>query len=108
MPAPYNYSYSDGDQWYQWSPDSKWFLVSFGPKEDVMWLEVGLVEASGNGKIRNLTESGYFDINPKWAMDGKTMIWGTTRKSDKAENNYGFSMDVYSMFFTKKAFDRFN
>ena len=108
MPAPYNYSYSDGDQWYQWSPDSKWFLVSFGPKEDVMWLEVGLVEASGKGKIRNLTESGYFDVNPKWAMDGKTMIWGSTRRSDKAENNYGFSMDVYSMFFTKEAFDRFN
>lgn len=26
MDAKYNYSYSDGDQWFQWSPDSKWIL----------------------------------------------------------------------------------
>ncbi len=108
MPAQYNYSYSDGDQWYQWSPDSKWFLVNFGPKEDVMTPEVGLVEASGNGHIRNLTESGYTDYKPKWARDGKSMIWGSTRESDKGENNWGSSLDVYSIFFTKEAFDRFN
>lgn len=108
MAAENNYSYSDGDQWYQWSPDSKWFLVSFGPKEDVQWFEAGLVEASGQGKIRNLTESGYYDYLPKWTMDGKVMIWGSTRDSEKGENNYGFNMDVFSMFFTKEAFDRFN
>jgi len=31
MPADRNYSYADGDQYYQWSPDGKWFLVQFGP-----------------------------------------------------------------------------
>ncbi len=24
-----SYSYADGDQWYEWSPDSKWFLVDY-------------------------------------------------------------------------------
>ena len=24
-----NYSYEDGDQWFDWSPDGKWFLVTF-------------------------------------------------------------------------------
>ena len=26
MDGKYQYSYSDGDQWFQWSPDSKWIL----------------------------------------------------------------------------------
>ena len=26
MDGKYEYSYSDGDQWYQWSPDGKWIL----------------------------------------------------------------------------------
>ena len=29
LDGKYNYSYSDGDQEYQWSPDSKWFLVRY-------------------------------------------------------------------------------
>ncbi|MEM9685519.1 MAG: S41 family peptidase [Bacteroidota bacterium] len=108
MPEEYNYSYSDGDQWYQWSPDSKWFLVSFGPKERIFWGEVGLVEASGTGKIRNLTLSGYADFAPKWAMDGKMMIWGSTREGTRTENGFINNADVFGMFFTQEAFDRYN
>ena len=29
MDGNYEYSYSDGDQWYQWSPDSKWILSDY-------------------------------------------------------------------------------
>ena len=29
MDVKYEYSYSDGDQWYQWSPDSKWILTNY-------------------------------------------------------------------------------
>ena len=29
LDGKYNYSYSDGDQQYQWSPDSKWFLAKY-------------------------------------------------------------------------------
>ncbi len=31
LDGKYNYSYSDGDQWYQWSPDGKRFLVQYSP-----------------------------------------------------------------------------
>ena len=108
MPAEYNYSYSDGDQWYQWSPDSKWFLVSFGSKDRIFWPEVGLVEATGSGKIRNLTQSGYNDYVPKWAMDGKMMFWGSDRQGNRTENGFISNSDVFAMFFTQEAFDRFN
>ncbi|MGB5821190.1 MAG: S41 family peptidase, partial [Saonia sp.] len=108
MPAEYNYSYSDGDQWYQWSPDSKWLLVSFGPKERIFWGEVGLVEASGSGTIRNLTQSGYSDFIPKWSSDGKMMIWGSNRQGTRTENGFVNSSDVFGMFFTQEAYDRYN
>ena len=29
LDGKYNYSYADGDQYYQWSPDSKWFLAKY-------------------------------------------------------------------------------
>ena len=34
--ADKNYSYADGDQYYQWSPDSKWFLLTFGLPDRIM------------------------------------------------------------------------
>lgn len=108
LPAEHNYSYSDGDQWYQWSPDSKWFLVKYGPKERMFWPEVGLIEASGNGTLRNLTQSGYMDFGGKWAMDGKMVIWLSTRQGNRTENGFIGEGDVFGMYFTQEAFDRSN
>ena len=79
LPGDLNYSYADGDQYYTWSPDSKWLLVHFAPRERMFVPEVGLVAADGSSEVRNLTQSGYDDALPKWALDGKMMIWGTTR-----------------------------
>lgn len=107
LPAEHNYSYADGDQWYRWSPDSKWFLVSYWQKNHMFTPEVGLIEASGTGTLRNLTQSGYEDYEPKWEMDGKMMIWASTRQGNRTENGFTNSGDVFAMFFTLEAFDRF-
>lgn len=108
LPPEYNYSYSDGDQYYTWAPDSKWLLVRFGPKENIFQSEIGLVSASGDGEVRNLTKSGYDEVQPKWSMGGKAMIYGSTREANKSEQGRTNSGDVYAMFFTKAAFDEFN
>ena len=71
MDGKYEYSYSDGDQWYQWSPDSKWILTNYIGIGGWNNKDVALVNASGNGEIHNLTESGYSDGNAKWVLDGK-------------------------------------
>ncbi len=107
MPADRNYSYSDGDQYYQWSPDGKWFLVQFGYPERVFNPQVGLVSSDGKGEIRNLSLSGYSNISPKWAMEGAMMIWGSDREGTRQQSGDTFSGDVYAMFFSKAAFDRF-
>ncbi|MBL8124093.1 MAG: PD40 domain-containing protein [Pyrinomonadaceae bacterium] len=106
LPADKNYSYADGDQYYTWSPDSKWLLVSFGPPQRIFTPEVGIVSADGSGEVRNLTQSGYDDVAPKWAMDGKMMIWGSSREGTLAQGGGATSGDVFGMYFTKAAYDR--
>ncbi|HCT31214.1 MAG TPA: peptidase S41 [Bacteroidales bacterium] len=107
LDGKYNYSYSDGDQYYQWSPDSKWFAVNFN--EHSLWIdsEVGLVNADGSGKFENLTKSGYADNNPKWMMGGKAIIWFNDRMGMRSHGSWGSQYDVYGMFLTQEAFDEF-
>lgn len=106
LPADKNYSYVDGDQYYQWSPDGKWFLVQFGIVR-MFTPQVGLISSDGKGQLNNITNSGYDCFSPKWMMDGKMMIYGFTRNGDRAQAGYPSSYDVYGMFFTKDAFDRY-
>jgi tricorn protease len=101
-----NYSYADGDQYFQWSPDSKWFLVQFGLPERVMGPEIGLIAADGKGELHNLTQSGYDDFGPKWAMGGKMMIWGSDREGTRQQGGGLTSGDVFAMYFSKALFDR--
>lgn len=106
MTGDKNYSYSDGDQHYAWSPDSKWFLVEFlQPKQ---WItQAGLVSAEGGKEIVNLTQSGYNNALPRWAGDGAMMVWFSDRDGMKNDASWGGELDVYGMFFTAEAFDKY-
>jgi tricorn protease len=107
LPGDRNYSYSDGDQWFQWSPDGKWLLVNF--LSDGRWsAEVGLVPAEGEEKLVNLTKSGYEDQIPRFNQDGTMMYWATDRQGMRRHSGDGSQDDVYAMFLTEKAWDRFN
>lgn len=106
LSADKNYSYADGDQYYQWSPDGKWFLVQYGPPERVQTPEVGLVAADGKSAPINLTLSGYDDVYPKWTLGGKMMIWGSDRDGARQQAGYAVTADVFGMFFSKEAYDR--
>jgi len=106
LDGKWNYSYSDGDQWYQWSPDGKWFLVSYSPY-NLFSGDVALIDAQGNQQITNLTQSGYSDNAPKWMMNGKMMIWFTDRQGMRSHGSWGAQYDVYGMFFDKEAFEQF-
>lgn len=107
LDGKYNYSYSDGDQYYQWSPDSKWFLVKYISIGGWNNTDIALVKADGSGDITNLTESGYSDQAPKWVLDGKAMIWSTDRAGYRSHGSWGAERDVYIMFFDGEAYDKF-
>ncbi len=97
----------EGDQYFQWSPDSKWILFDYSVPGFAPG-EIGLVRADGKGSVGNLTQSGFRDARAKWIMGGKAMLWFSNRDGLKAvAQSGGGQMDVYAMFFTKDAWDRF-
>ena len=103
----YNYSYSDGDQWYQWSPDSKWFLVKYIAVGGWHNPDIALVKADGSKEMTNLTESGYSNESPYFTMDGKAMLWASDRAGYRSHGSWGAHNDAYIMFFNREAYDKF-
>lgn len=101
------YSRRDNDQHFRWSPDGKWLLVQFnepGSGND----EIGIVSSDGHGRLINLTNSGFNDSQPKWAMDGRMICWLSDR--DGLRSYAGSSTrqsDVYALLLTPDAWDIF-
>jgi Tol biopolymer transport system component/C-terminal processing protease CtpA/Prc len=106
LPGDRNYSYADGDQWYQWSPDGKSFAVQF--LSPTRWSsEVGIVDAAGGKPVFNVSRSGYEDEMPKWARKGEVLIWATDRYGTRQHAGNPREQDVFAAFLTKKAWERF-
>lgn len=101
-----NYSYADGDQYYTWAPDSKYLLVSYSPNM-LFHNDIGLIKADGSEEIVNLTNSGYNDYNAKWSLKGNAMIWESDRNGYRSHGSWGSHRDVYAMFFTEDAYNKF-
>lgn len=96
----------DGDQYYTWSPDSKWLLATYRPT--MANSEVVLLDATGAQKMKNLTKSGYGDNSATWVNGGKQMLWFSNRDGMRSYATSGRSQDdVYSLFFDQEAWDKF-
>lgn len=106
LPEGLNYSYSDGDQYFTWSPDSKYLLAQSTEGGGWFQNEVVLIKDDDSGKRTNLTESGFSDELPQWGMDGKMMYW-LTDKDGMKNLSRGSQSDIYAMFFDQKTWDRF-
>jgi len=105
LPGDVNYSYSDGDQWFEWSPDGKWFAVQY--LSPGRWSrEAGLVSASGSGEVFNLSRSGYEDVRPRFARKGEVVYWATDRHGARTHAGSPRELDVFAAFLTSAAWDR--
>jgi len=99
--------FGGGGQHVLWSPDSKWLLFDYSIP-GIAPGEVGLVRADGKSTPANLTLSGFNDDRAKWILDGKAMLWFSNRDGLESVAQGGSAQrDVYAMFFTKEAWDRF-
>lgn len=107
MDGKFVYSYSDGDIDFTWSPDSKWLLSSYIGVGGWNNSDIALVNASGNGEIHNLTESGYNESNAKWVLDGKAMLFCSDRAGYRSHGSWGAEYDAYLMFFDLEAYERY-
>lgn len=107
MNGKYQYSYSDGDQTFSWSPDGKWLLSEYIGTGGWNNKDIALVKADGSGEIHNVTNSGYSEGNPRWVLDGKAMIFQSDRAGYRSHGSWGSESDVYITFFDRDAYDRF-
>jgi len=105
LPAEYNYSYSDGDLSYSWSPDSKWILAEYLPYD--RWnSDIALISADGS-EVHNLSQSGYSTYRPKWIMEGAAVMWFSDRHGMRSHGSHGSQSDAYAIFLTEEAYDQF-
>jgi len=101
------YHMQDGDQYFTWSPDSRWILANV--KSTMVNGEVTLLDAEGKKPMTNLTKSGYNDYAANWVNGGKQILWFSNRHGMKDHASSGGSQaDVYTMFLTREAWDQFN
>jgi tricorn protease len=101
-----NFSYSDGDQSFAWSPDSKWLVLSYMGVFRHPYNDIGLISAQG-GEIINLTHSGYMDDGAHFAMNGHAILFSSDRFGMRSHASWGSQNDVFAIFTNQEALDKF-
>lgn len=107
LDAKFNYSYTDGDINFEWSPDSRWLLIDYIGIGGWNNTDIALVKADGS-EVVDLTESGYSDSAPKWALDGKAITYSTGRYGMRSHGSWGNTSDIMLMVLDGDAWDAFN
>ncbi|MCM1348138.1 MAG: S41 family peptidase [Firmicutes bacterium] len=107
LSGEYNYSYTDGDIDFTWSPDSKWLLVNYIGQGGWNNSDIALVAADGT-QVVDLTESGYSDSQPRWAMGGRAITYSTGKYGMKSHGSWGNQDDIMFMALDPEAWDEFN
>ena len=105
---------TDGSKWYhqdggfdfEWSPDGKWFVLSYIANKRDPYTDQGIVSAEG-GEIHAITQSGYMSGRPRWVMDGKAILFESERYGMRSHASWGSQMDVFLAFLTQDAYDRY-
>lgn len=105
LDGKYNYSYTDGDVGFMWSPDSRNLLVDYIGVGGWNNKDIAMVSADGT-KVVNLTESGYTDYDPRWALDGEAITWRSDRYGMRSHGSWGAEDDIMFMALTPKAYDK--
>ena len=104
VPADRNYSYTDGDIAFEWSPDGRW--LAFTMMETGRWIGgIGVVDLE-SGEIVNVTRSGYEEGDPHWNRDGTVLTFSSDRHGRRNHASWGSESDVLGLYLTEAAFDR--
>ncbi len=106
LPAGRNYSYSDGDWGFEWSPDSK-YIITDDQEGSWQYGNLAMIKADGTGGLEKPIRSGFGQNNIKWALDGKVITWVNERLGRKSMANQGSKeLDIYAGFLDQDSYDR--
>ncbi len=90
----------------QWSPDSRMLLIENTQATHQPYGDIAVIDVA-TGELHKITDSGYFDAQPHWAMDGKAIIFLSERYGMRNHASWGSMYDVMLAFLTKDAYDRY-
>lgn len=108
LPKGHNFSYSDGDWEFTWSPDSKWIVTEDQQGYFSAASNAALIPVDGKGDFIYPVQSGFGENSNKWAADGKVLTWLSSREGRKSLANQGsHEVDIYGVFFDQDTYDRF-
>lgn len=92
---------------FRWSPDSKWIVFELTPKKHDPYTDIAIINVE-TAEITNITQSGYFDGNPRWALDGNAIIFESERYGMRNHASWGSESDVLIVFLNQKALNDFS
>ncbi|MCH2183472.1 MAG: S41 family peptidase [Mariniblastus sp.] len=103
----HNYSYSDGDIAFAWSPDSKWLIADYAPRDRLFITNIGIFPADGSAPPVDISRSGYMDTVPGWGRSGDVVYWASSRYGQRDHGSWGREFDIVATFLTQDAYDKF-
>ena len=96
----------DGGYDYKWSPDGKWILTQGVLHHHDPYYDVFLVNTD-DASIIPITETGYFDESPAFALDGNAVIFISDRYGMRNHASWGSLSDVMITFLNEEAYDKY-
>ena len=102
-----HYRNDDNSFEYEWSPDGKWFAISFISNMHDPYSDVGIVSSNGEMKIYNITNSAYITSYPKWTLDGNAITFVSNRYGMRSHASWGSQDDAFIAFMNQEAYDKF-
>jgi len=108
FPAPLNYSYSDGDISFAWSPNSHWITADYSPRGYYFYTDIGIAPADGSAPPHDISMNGYQDGAPTWHAGGEVIFWFSDRYGERTHGSWGAEYDVVAAFLTEESWLRFN
>lgn len=110
LPAGQNFSYGDGDQSFEWSPDGKWLAIKSAKGNFALGGgDILLFKTDGSDtKGTDITNSGFSESKQQWAFGGKAILYTSDKYGKKPLAIQGArENDIFIEFFDKDTYDRF-
>lgn len=101
--SDYNTSYGDGDQWFNWAPNSQSLTVPWKQVPFSMVEKVGIVPVDGSAPIKPLSLAINTVSQGVWSADGTHFIALTPMFSLRTIDQSAVLADLYQVFMSDEA-----
>ncbi|MDE6717640.1 MAG: PDZ domain-containing protein [Muribaculaceae bacterium] len=99
-------NYRSGGFTVDWAPDSRRLALEVMNPHHEPYGDISVVDLE-TGEFIPVTQSGYFDQQPRWTPDGNAIIFASERYGMRNHASWGSEFDVMMAFMNKESFDKF-